>query len=47
MAIFAMASMGVDAERWYPYQTEISAEQLADSYAELALRMVGAEVLTV
>jgi AcrR family transcriptional regulator len=40
--IFAMASMGVDAARWYPYQDEISAPQLCDVYAELALRMVGA-----
>lgn len=45
VAIFAMASMGVDAARWYPYQTEISAEQLSDSYAELALRMVGASIV--
>jgi AcrR family transcriptional regulator len=42
VALFAMASMGVDAARWYPHQTEISAEQLSDSYAALALRMVGA-----
>jgi AcrR family transcriptional regulator len=40
--VFAMASMGVDAARWYPYQSEISADQLCDEYAELALRMVGA-----
>jgi AcrR family transcriptional regulator len=40
--VFAMASMGVDAARWYPYQSEISAEDLCDEYAELALRMVGA-----
>ncbi|HVV75408.1 MAG TPA: TetR/AcrR family transcriptional regulator [Mycobacteriales bacterium] len=40
--LFAMASMGVDAARWYPYQSDISAEQLSDEYAELALRMVGA-----
>lgn len=40
--LFAMASMGVDSARWYPYQHEISAEQLSEDYAELALRMVGA-----
>jgi AcrR family transcriptional regulator len=39
--LFAMASMGIDAARWYPFQTEISAERLSDEYAELALRMVG------
>ena len=42
VTLFAMASMGVDAARWYPYQSEISADQLCDEYAELALRMVGA-----
>jgi AcrR family transcriptional regulator len=45
--IFAMASMGVDAARWYPYQNEISAEELCTEYADLALRMVGARALPV
>lgn len=40
--LFAIASMGVDAARWYPYQSEMSADQLCSEYAELALRMVGA-----
>jgi AcrR family transcriptional regulator len=40
--VFAMASMGVDAARWFPYQSEISAAELCEEYAELALRMVGA-----
>jgi AcrR family transcriptional regulator len=40
VALLALASMGVDAARWFPYQTEIDAAQLADDFARLALRLV-------
>ena len=42
VTLLALASMGVDAARWYPYQDEIDADALAADYANLALRMVGA-----
>jgi AcrR family transcriptional regulator len=37
--LLAMASMGVDAARWYPYQTDIDAKQLAKDFADLTIRM--------
>jgi AcrR family transcriptional regulator len=37
--LLAMASMGVDAARWYPYQIDIDAEQLANDFADLTIRM--------
>jgi AcrR family transcriptional regulator len=40
VAILAMASMGIDAARWYPWQTEIDLDQLAEDFGRLALRMV-------
>ena len=40
--ILALASMGVDAARWFPYQSEISVDALARDYALLAMRMLGA-----
>jgi AcrR family transcriptional regulator len=36
----ALASMGIDAARWFPYQTEIGGAELADDFAELALKLV-------
>lgn len=42
LTAIALASMGVDAARWYPYQSDIAATELAATYARLALRMVGA-----
>jgi len=42
LAATALASMGVDIARWYREDGEWSATQIADYYATLALRMVGA-----
>lgn len=43
VAVLAMASMGVDSARWFPFQTEFGAVELAEDFARLALRMVAAE----
>jgi AcrR family transcriptional regulator len=42
VTLAALGSMGVAVARWYPYQTDFGADQLAEDYAQLALRMVGA-----
>jgi AcrR family transcriptional regulator len=34
--------LGVALAGWYPYSTDVTIEQLADSYADIALRIVGA-----
>lgn len=38
-------SLGVGLAGWYPYAPDASAKELADSYADIALRVVGAEPL--
>jgi AcrR family transcriptional regulator len=35
-------SLAIGLAGWWPYSVDITVEELADSYAELALRMVGA-----
>jgi len=35
--------MGIGVSAWYNPSGSVSPEQLADTYAELALRMLGAE----
>jgi AcrR family transcriptional regulator len=42
LILLAVASMGVDAARWYPYQTEFDAHQLAEYFASVALRRAAA-----
>ncbi|MCU1586854.1 MAG: TetR family transcriptional regulator [Frankiales bacterium] len=39
--LLALAGLGLDAARWFPYQSEISVDELSDNYAVLALRMLG------
>ena len=39
----AMGTMGVSVARWYPFVADIRADELADDYARLALRMVMAD----
>jgi AcrR family transcriptional regulator len=41
-AVRAILSLGVDLVRWYHLDGTASPEELGDSYADLALRMVGA-----
>jgi AcrR family transcriptional regulator len=36
-------SLGVGLARWWPYSVDITVDELADTYAQLALRIVGAE----
>jgi AcrR family transcriptional regulator len=39
--MLALAGLGLDAARWFPYQSEISVDELVSNYALLALRMLG------
>ncbi|MCU1601651.1 MAG: TetR family transcriptional regulator [Frankiales bacterium] len=39
--MLALAGLGLDAARWFPYQSDISVDELASNYALLALRMLG------
>jgi AcrR family transcriptional regulator len=41
-AVRALVSLGVDLVRWYRLDGHDSPEELADAYADLALRMLGA-----
>lgn len=41
LAATALASMGIDIARWYREDGEWSPDQIADYYADLALRLVG------
>jgi AcrR family transcriptional regulator len=43
MAATALLSLGIDIARWYREEREWSPEDVADHYADLALRIVGAE----
>jgi len=43
MAAAAVLSLGIDIARWYRDDGPWQPEQIADFYADLALRMVGAE----
>ena len=40
---YAILDMGIGVSAWYNPSGSVSPEQLADTYAELALRMLGAE----
>jgi len=42
MTAAALLSLGIDLARWYHDGTRWSPEQIADQYAEMALRIVGA-----
>jgi hypothetical protein len=42
MTALALLSLGVDTARWYRDEGDWSPEDVAEHYAELALRMVGA-----
>jgi AcrR family transcriptional regulator len=42
MATTALVSLGIDIARWYRPEGAWSPEEIADSYADLALRMMGA-----
>lgn len=42
MATVALLSLGIDIARWYRDEGEWSPEDIAESYAEMALRIVGA-----
>lgn len=38
----ALTSLGIDVSRWFPVRNHADADDLADDYAEIALRIVGA-----
>ncbi|MFI6224167.1 TetR/AcrR family transcriptional regulator [Nocardia salmonicida] len=42
MAAVALLSLGIDIARWYRDEGEWSPEDIADAYADMALRIVGA-----
>jgi AcrR family transcriptional regulator len=42
MTALALLSLGIDVARWYRDEGEWTPEQIADHYADLALRVVGA-----
>lgn len=44
MAANALLSLGVDLARWYHEDLAWTAEEIAERYAEIALRVVGADV---
>lgn len=44
MAAVALLSLGIDIARWYRDEGEWTPEDIADRYAEMALRIVGARV---
>jgi len=46
MASVALLSLGIDIGRWYREGTRWSPEQIANHYADIALRIVGAQSLT-
>jgi hypothetical protein len=41
IAALALLSLGIDVARWYREGRGWSADDIADQYAELALRLVG------
>jgi AcrR family transcriptional regulator len=41
VTLLALAGLGLDAARWFPFQSDITVDELASSYAVLALRMLG------
>lgn len=44
LLMVAISSLGIAVAQWFPYHPDVSADQLTEDYAQLALRMVGAEV---
>ncbi|GAA5019784.1 hypothetical protein GCM10025734_73340 [Kitasatospora paranensis] len=42
MAGVVLLSLGIDIGRWYADDSDWSPEDIADRYAEIALRIVGA-----
>ena len=42
ITMLAIAGLGLDAARWFPYQSDVSAEGLGDIYTALTMRMLGA-----
>jgi hypothetical protein len=42
MAALALLSLGIDIARWYRDEGTWTPEDIGDNYAELALRIVGA-----
>jgi hypothetical protein len=43
MATLALLSLGIDIARWYREGGRWTPEDIGDSYAEIALRIVGAD----
>ena len=45
MASVALSSLGIDIGRWYRQGNRWTPEQVAERYADIALRIVGARSL--